>query len=861
MTHLPSPLRWPMATWTPFLAATLLGTWGVASVSAQNPPVYPSPRLLTVTPPGGKVGTSVEVTVAGTDLDEATELHFSHPGLKAARVPDPDPNKAGQFVPNKFTVTIAPDTPLGIHDVRVLGKYGISNPRAFVVGDLNETLEKEPNNEPAQATAIELNSVVHGVINPNVDVDYFRFAGKQGQRVVIVCEASSVDSKLDPLVQLYRADHPHPLAVNRRYRDRDAVLDAVLPADAEYLVRIVQHTHLMGGSEFFYRLSVSLAPWIDAAWPPVVEPGKPTQITLFGRNLPNGQPDASAVLDGRPLDRLVVEVPPSGDPGNPRGLLYSGPIPPAQAVLDGIEYRVRNAVGVSNPVLLAFAQAPVILDNGDNDTPEKAQAITLPCELCGRIEKLRDRDFYSFTAKAGEVYVFEAFASRMGAPVDLYFEVRRVDDKNPQSISLVSEADDPPANETPHPIKFNTYSVDPVTRFAVPADGTYQLLVASREADLQAGPRHLYRLCIRKEQPDFRLVVVDHNDHDPSSTIVRQGASQFLHVLCLRQDGFAGEVTLTVEGLPGGVTCPPQTIGPNQKLAALVLTAADDAPPWAGTIRVIGKARLGEQELTREARAGCVLWSVPQQQGIPTISRVARSLWLAVRDKGPFGLDSEPKELAVPLGGQAAFKVKIRRHQQDVKVPVQLFAASAPQAPNAQFQPQPQPLATLPPDKDEVEVKLPVPNNAVPGTYNLVLRGSAQMQFSKDPKAQKQNVNVFEAVPPIKLTVYNQVAELSLPEPSVQVKAGGEKELVVKLNRLHGYKGEFKLSLVRPQNMQTVTAAEVTVPADATEAKLVLKAAANAPEASSGEFKVRAVATLNNVNFTHEVGLTVAVVK
>jgi hypothetical protein len=109
--------------------------------------------------------------------------------------------------------------------------------------------------------------------------------------------------------------------------------------------------------------------------------------------------------------------------------------------------------------------------------------------------------------------------------------------------------------------------------------------------------------------------------------------------------------------------------------------------------------------------------------------------------------------------------------------------------------------------------------------------------------------------------VYNQVAELSLPEPSVQVKAGGEKELVVKLNRLHGYKGELKLSLVRPQNLQTVTAAEVTVPADAVEAKLVLKAAANAPEASSGEFKVRAVATLNNVNFTHEIGLTVAVVK
>jgi hypothetical protein len=837
------------------VVVTLAAAPGV--VEAQNPPLYLTPRLLTVFPCGGKAGTEVEVTVSGSDLDEASDLYFSHPGLKAQRVPVPD--KPGEFQPNKFRVAIAPEVPLGLHDVRVICKYGISNPRAFAVGDLPEVVENEPNNDLAQAHKIELGTTVNGVISPNTDVDYFAFAGKQGQRVVVACLAGHLDSRLDPHVQLFAPGQPYPLASNRRYDGRNAVLDAVLPRDGDYLIRVVQHTHLSGGNDHFYRLSVSLAPWIDAAWPPLVEPGKPAAITLWGRNLPNGTPDPQALLDGRPLDRVSVEVPASGDPGQPQTLLYHGPVPPPRAVLDGVEYRVRNAAGASPPVLLAFARAPIVLDNQDNDTPDKAQPISLPCELCGRIEKLRDRDWYQFSAKAGEVYVLEAFASRLGAPVDLYFEIRRLDDKG-QAASL-GEFDDANPAEMAHPVLFPTASDDPRTRFVVPADGTYQLLVASRDADLSSGPRHIYRLSLLREQPDFRLVVVDFCDHDPSATLVRQGSSQYLHVLCLREGGFAGEVTLSVQGLPAGVTCPPQTLGPNEKLTALVLTAAEDAPAWQGTIQVVGTAQAAGQTLTRTARAGCVVWSVPMQSGIPALSRLARSLCLAVADKGPFALDCEPREAAVPIGGTLTAKVKIARHQKDVRVPVQLSALAAPKAPNAQFQNQLPVLATLAPDKDDVEVKLTVPNNVPPGTYNVVLRGLAQVPFAKDPKAQKQNHNFYLAAPPVKLVVYNQVADVVLPEASVQVKAGGEKELVVKVQRKYGYQGELKVSLVRPQNLQSVTAAEVTIPQGADEARLVLKAAANAPEASSSDFKVRAVATLNNVPLTQEANLTVAVVK
>src|SRR5262249_15395739 len=162
-------------------------------------------------------------------------LYFSHPGLKADRVPDPDPKKAGQFVANKFNVVIAPNTPVGIYDMRAIGKWGISNPRAFVVGELTEVQEKEPNNDVSQAQKVELNTTINGTIAPNVDVDYYSFAGKKGQRIVVHCASFSIDSRLDPEVRLYDAAG-RLLAVNRRYADRDAVLDCVLAADGDYLV-------------------------------------------------------------------------------------------------------------------------------------------------------------------------------------------------------------------------------------------------------------------------------------------------------------------------------------------------------------------------------------------------------------------------------------------------------------------------------------------------------------------------------------------------------------------------------------------------------------------------------------------------
>jgi hypothetical protein len=843
----------------------LLGMILVSGSTAQQPVpgnALPQPRLFVATPNGGKAGTTVEVTLTGQDLEEPQTLLFSHPGLKAELVPPPPPPAPDPKQPDKkpmapppavkFKITIDPGAPLGTHDVRLVSKWGVSNSRAFVVGDLTEVAEKEPNNDVPQAQRVDLNGTVTGAVTAPTDVDYFVFAGKKGQRVVVSCLASSIDSRLQAGLELYDSAG-RQLALNRNYLGTDALVDSTLPADGDYHVRLFEFTHTSGSAEHFYRLSISTAPWIDAIFPPVVELGKPAQLTLYGRNLPGGTPDPTAVVNGRVLEKASVTINVPSDPQAAQRIAFTGRVPPTSSGLDGFEYRVKNEAGTSNPYLLTYARAPVVVEKEENQTAETAQEISLPCELAGRIEKRRDRDWYTFTAKKGETYNFELLSDRLGCQTDMYFVLRKLDSKQ-----QLGEFDD--NADTLSPFKFFTRTDDPATyRFTAPADGKYHLLVSSRDADVRAGPRLLYRVRITPEQPDFRLVVIDADDQRPDACVVPQGGHQHLAVLIWRLDGWNGEVALTVEGLPPGVTCPPQVLAKGMKHTALVLSAAADAPPWAGEIRVKGTATVNGQTVVREARPASITWPI-QQPNIQTISRLDRSLVLAVRDKPPFSVATSVDKTAVTQGSKATATLKVARLWPDFKAALQVTAIDLPA--NLTFNNN-QPLQVAA-DKNEATGVFDVRPNVAPGTYNLVLRSSAQIAYNKDPMAkQKPNINVVYATTPVTLTVYpQQVATLSLGAPEITLKLAAQAEVVVKVARTNDYAGEFKVELVLPDAVKGVSSESVTIPAGQKEGKLIVRAAADAPPGKHANLVVKAVAMLApNLPATHETKLTINVVK
>src|SRR5436305_6665738 len=82
----------------------------------------PSPRLDRIFPLGASAGSSVEIEIAGADLDELKAITFDHPGITAALIKD-----------RKFKVTVAGDVPEGTYDVRAVCKWGVSSPRLFSV--------------------------------------------------------------------------------------------------------------------------------------------------------------------------------------------------------------------------------------------------------------------------------------------------------------------------------------------------------------------------------------------------------------------------------------------------------------------------------------------------------------------------------------------------------------------------------------------------------------------------------------------------------------------------------------------------------------------------------------------------------
>ncbi len=837
------------------LLAALLHLTNPDTVWSQQKqgPDMPAPRLFFVAPSGAKAGTSFELALTGQDLDTADGLLFSVPGVKAELVsapPTPDlkkGNQKGTPITARFKVTVPADAPPGLHDVRLVSKWGVSNPRAFAVGDLEEIEEKEPNNDVDQAQRVPLNCSVTGTITTPIDVDYYLFEGKKGQRVVVSCLASSIDSKLQPQIQLYsRAGSP--LATNRDYQGNDALLDAALPADGDYYVRVISFTYTQGGPDYFYRLTISTTPWIDAVFPPLVEPGKESKVTVYGRNLPGGVPDPSALVDGRVLEKITMTIKPPAGGRAEQHLAYSGHIPPRMSGMDGFELRLKNAAGSSNPYLLTFAHAPVILDNGANDTAETAQVVALPCEIAGRIEKVRDRDWYRFSVKKGEVYSIEVYGDRLGSNLDMYFTLRQDKAKG------VQEFDDNP--DLLHPLQFYSRSEDPLRhKLTATEDATYLLQVSSREADIQAGPRHLYRLRITPEKPDYRLIVLPPALNGPDGVVLNKGSSQAYSVLVWRQDGFNGEVALSAVGLPPGVTCPPQTIGPAVKQAALVVTAAPDAAPWSGTFVVKGKALIASKPVEVEARPADVTWSVGQQN-VATMSRLSRSLALAVRAGAPFQLAAHADKTEVLSGEKVTVTLKLTHAAGEFKGPVQVTLLN-PLPQQATTFNNNQPLSFSDNGTAVLDLK-----TLAPGTYSFVVRGLASVPYSRDPEGkQKGTANVAIAAPPVTITILpKQLATVKVSPNSPNLKIGQETEITVKVDRLFDFTGEFKVQLVAT-DAKGVSAEEATIPAGKDEVKLLVKVAAGTAQGGRN-LVVRATALFNGKSpTTQEAKLNANVVK
>jgi hypothetical protein len=444
----------------------------------------------------------------------------------------------------------------------------------------------------------------------------------------------------------------------------------------------------------------------------------------------------------------------------------------------------------------------------------------------------------------------ELFSHRLGAPTMMYLKIRNQAAKPPQDI--VALDDNPETLSTK-----GLYSVTrdpPSYKFTAPADGKYHVLVGSHLSNL-ADPTHVYRLRISTEKPDFRLIVMATEDYRPDTGVVGQGGLETYAVFAARQDGFKGEIYLSMEGLPTGVTCPPQVLAANMKSTHLVVSAADNAPPFTGEVKVSGTALLCDQMIVREARPASITWGTQAQQNIPTVTRLDKSLVLAVRDRAPARLTAMPDRAVVFAGDKLDLAFQLKRMAPDFKGNFQVAPIQGEFPPGITFG-----NFTFAPGKDDQKAIVSFASNTRPGTYNLVFRGFGAIAANA---AKSKPVNTILPSTPVEVTVLpKQVANLSVDNANPSITVGKDSFLLVRVTRLFEYKDAFKVQLILPQGATGVSAADGTIPAGANEVKLALKAANDATPGTRQNVIIRASAVVNgNVTLNHETKINVNVVK
>ncbi len=609
-----------------FLAGLLVGLLAASLVQPARAQL-PAARLSTIFPPGGSVGTSVDVDIGGSDLDAPNRLAFSHPGITATSLDG-----------LRYKIAIASNVPPGTYDVRFAGRFGLSNPRRFLVSAAPDSIAPATNTSQASACEVSLNRAYHGRVAARTYA-WFRFSAKKAQRILIECLAESIDSRLDPSLAL--------LDANGREWERSrtsAPLDFVAPADGTYFVRLTDFLY-RGGDDYFYRLTLSTGPHVDFVLPVTAVAGAKNEFTLYGRNLPGGKPVKGLTIGGKPLEQLAVGV---NLPG-PREDLTASTLP-ASAELDSFAYRFKWA----NPVLLSLVPtgAVAVLEQEPNTKPDQAQKITPPCEISGQFHPATDVDRYLFTAKKGDVYWLEVVSQRLGLPTSPHLLVQRVtrNDKGDESTTEILDLSDRDMNLGER--EFNTASRDPVGRFEAKEDGTYRVEVRDLFGSIVASPASTYRLSIRRPNPDFRLVAQtlapkykgDAKNIEFSIPVLRRGETLPVRVMAFRRDGFAGDIALSLVQPPPGLSLASDLIESGKSTDFVLLTAAADAPAYAGPIHLVGRARIDERDVQREARGGTLVFPVGNVDTERPEARVIARFELAVTDQESAPIAITPTE-------------------------------------------------------------------------------------------------------------------------------------------------------------------------------------------------------------------------
>jgi hypothetical protein len=448
----------------------------------------------------------------------------------------------------RIEVTIPANAPPGRREIRLSTPKGISEPLSLYVSQMAEVQEKEPNDNPKQATPSEtLPAVLNGQILPG-DVDRFRIRARKGQNLVFAVQArdlmpylaDAVPGWFQAVLALYDATGKEVAYADHFRHLPDPLLAYTPPADGELTLEIRDSIY-RGREDFVYRITVGEIPFITGIFPLGGPLKGKTPVELMGWNLPSPQ--------------IVVETKAAEG-----GLITINPL----------------STAAYNPINFLLEDLPEARASGDNHKLASAQVVKFPISVNGRIEKPGLANFYRFSGKAGERVIAEVWARRLGSPLDS--ALRLLDARG----KVVMTNDD----HTDMMAGLVTHHADSYIDFALPETGDYTL--ALRDTQGKGGSDYAYRMRLSTPRPDFRLRVT------PSCVSIPAGGTAALDVHVQRIDGFEGEITLSLAKTPAGSYLGGAQIKSLERVVPITLTIPETeldriTPQIVATARIGGK--------------------------------------------------------------------------------------------------------------------------------------------------------------------------------------------------------------------------------------------------------------------------------
>ena len=573
------------------------------------------PQLVSFFPVGGQQGTRFELRIQGQHLEGAYGVWLDCESLqgKVQRVEGVElpakqeqgkkasPPKKGQQV--VLDLSVGRSAEVGAHSLRLVTPQGVTGPLVILVHSEPAIGEgQESHSTAAEAQQITFPSVVHGNVRQSGEADYYAFDVSRGQPILFEILtgsgllAGTPVGFLDPELVLYKAsgswfDPQRTVQLETQDESRyfyrtgqHRLVQQVylFPEAGRYLARVGSLEGL-GGPEYSYELRLAAAP----------PPSGLAQGNWFPYQLAHAdllawqERDFAGKIEGNRLERLwdrTVRI---------ASEMLTKPVGSEVRSVDGAGQTstTRNtAQDEPRKVATPLAHLNPVVEKEPNETPEQAAEITLPSILEGAIERPGDADFFKFQVKAGEKLAFEIETPVLSHPYfSPWLEVSETAGRELVS-NLFREVNG-------NSLTWKK-SIQTKTLLTFEKAGEYYLKI--RDLTSQRGEaRFQYRVLIRSQVPHVGAVAAKTGESLVDHLNLRVGEAKKLFVVTEQEEGFAGEVALSVENLPPGVQALSaalvedkrltQTVGmfgaihqerhlPERWLATIVLLASADAP-------------------------------------------------------------------------------------------------------------------------------------------------------------------------------------------------------------------------------------------------------------------------------------------